>query len=317
MKVQRAAKRSHHGGFASLNQSSEVVEKPILEISVIIPVYNEQDSILSTIEAVNKVFSSSTSTFELILVNDGSTDNSSEILKEAQRLYPHLSIFQHEENLGYGAALKTGIAQSSYDRILILDADQTYPIHEIPKLLECSQESDMVVGSREGSEARIPPIRKPAKVILAWLAEFLSNRHIPDLNSGFRIFKKEIARNWIHMFPDGFSFTSTLTIIALHKGYSINYIPIGYFKRQGRSKIKPFRDTLNFLQLIIRTILYVNPLRIFIPASLFFFAISLTLFFIRVTFSRSFMVTIIITFVCGFELLVLGMLADLIDKRLR
>jgi hypothetical protein len=157
----------------------------------------------------------------------------------------------------------------------------------------------------------------PAKFILTKLAEFLSNRRIPDLNSGFRVFRKEIAQNWFHMLPDGFSFTSTLTIIAFHKGYRTKYLPINYFKRKGKSKIRPLRDTLNFLQLILRTILYVNPLRIFIPASLFFFALSLSLFAIRVAFGRAFLVTIIITFICGFELLVVGMLADLIDKRLR
>jgi hypothetical protein len=119
------------------------------------------------------------------------------------------------------------------------------------------------------------------------------------------------------MLPDGFSFTSTLTIIALHKGYRTRYLPINYLKRKGRSKIRPLRDTLNFINLILRTVLYVNPLRIFIPASLFFFAISLSLFIIRVFFDRAFLVTIIITFICGFQLLLLGIIADLIDKRLR
>jgi glycosyltransferase involved in cell wall biosynthesis len=286
-------------------------------VSIVVPVFNEQDGVANTIEAIHNQLNNIDLSFEIIVVDDGSTDNTPKILRDLQQRYPHLQVLEHETNWGYGAALKTGIAKSAFDKILIIDADQTYPIEEIPKLVRLAGDYDMVVGSRTGPEAQIPMIRRPAKTILTWLAQFLSNRRIPDLNSGFRVFKKEIAQNWIHMIPDGFSFTSTLTIIALHKGYRIHYVPISYHKREGKSKIRPLRDTLNFFQLILRTILYVNPLRIFIPASLFFFAISLFLYVMRVAFGGAFLVTIIITFICGFELLVVGMLADLIDKRLR
>ena len=286
-------------------------------VSIVIPVFNEQHAVASTIEAINAELQGIDLPFEVIVVDDGSTDNTSKILRDLQQRHPHMIVVEHEANWGYGAALKTGIAKSVFDKVLIIDADQTYPIEEIPQLIRLAGEYDMVVGSRTGPKAQIPLVRRPAKVILTWLAQFLSNRRIPDLNSGFRVFKKEIAQNWIHMIPDGFSFTSTLTIIALHKGYRIHYVPINYHQREGKSKIRPLRDTLNFLQLILRTILYVNPLRIFIPASLFFFAISLLLYVMRVACGGAFLVTIIITFICGFELLVVGMLADLIDKRLR
>jgi hypothetical protein len=172
------------------------------------------------------------------------------------------------------------------------------------------------VGSRIGPDAHIPLIRRPAKFIIKRLAEFLIERKIPDLNSGFRVFKKGIFQRFQRMFPDGFSFTSTLSIISLSRGYSVEYIPIKYLTREGKSKIKPVRDTLNFLQLICRTVLYINPLKVFFPASLFFLGISLILFLFRVIFGGAFLVSIIITFVCGFQLLVIGLLADLIDKRL-
>ncbi len=288
-----------------------------LAVSVVIPIFNEQASIATTIEAIDRELAQTSVTYEVIAVNDGSTDNTSAILHEIKARYPQLIILEHETNIGYGAALKTGITKTAYDRILIIDADQTYPTEEIPRLLETSREFDMVVGSRVGPDAKIPLMRRPAKSLLKWLAQFLSNRQIPDLNSGFRIFKKEIAVNSYHMLPDGFSFTSTLTLLSLHRGYTVNFVPTPYFKREGKSKIKPIRDTLNFLQLILRTILYVNPLRIFMPASMFFFSISIILFVIRVFGGGGFLVTIIITFVCGFELLVVGMLADLIDKRVR
>jgi glycosyltransferase involved in cell wall biosynthesis len=283
----------------------------------VIPVYNEQDSIVVTIEGIDQVLKRTETTYEIIAVDDGSTDNTSRLLNGLRSHYPCLVINTHKTNLGYGAALKAGIVRSAFEKILIIDADQTYPLEEIPLLLREAEEYDMVVGSRESPDAQIPWVRKPAKFVLNRLAQSLSGRQIPDLNSGFRVFTKDFARKFIHMLPDGFSFTTTLTLIALHEGYNIFYIPISYFKRKGKSKIKPLRDTLNFLELIIKTILYVNPIKIFLPASLFFFTLSLILFVIRVTLGPAFLVTIIVTFICGFELLVVGMLADLIDKRLR
>ena len=286
-------------------------------VSVVVPVFNEELSIVTTLQAIEECLKSVEIPVELIIVNDGSTDSTSKILYDLRHRFRNPVIIEHEENLGYGAALKTGISASNFDKVLITDADKTYPLQEIPQLVNLSNDFDMVVGSRVGAEVHKSVFRRPAKFILTKLAEFLSNRRIPDLNSGFRVFTKEIAQNWLHVLPDGFSFTSTLTIIALHEGYRTMYLPVKYFKREGKSKIRPLRDSLNFLQLILRAILYVNPLRIFIPASLFFFALSLSLFTIRVVFDRAFLVTIIISFICGFELLVVGMLADLIDKRLR
>ena len=287
-----------------------------MALSVIVPVYNEENSILTVVESLDQTFSTMGLPYEIILVDDGSTDQTWEKMRELSVRFPHLVTLAHEGNLGYGAALKTGISQSAFDRIMIIDADQTYSVEEIPQLWAAAASYDMVVGSRTGPGAQIPLLRRPAKFIMKRLAEFLSNRKIPDLNSGFRIFKKEIVTRFLPMFPDGFSFTSTLTLVSLNRGYSIKYIPIKYLTREGRSKIKPFRDTLNFLQLICRTVLYINPLRVFLPASIFFLEVSLILFIYRVFFSRAFLVSIIITFVCGFQLLVIGLLADLIDKRL-
>jgi glycosyltransferase involved in cell wall biosynthesis len=283
----------------------------------VVPAYDEQDSLESTIRALYPVLESTGVKFEVIVVDDGSTDHTWRRLEELKSDYPALAALKHETNIGYGAAIKTGISKSSFDRILIVDADQTYPLEDIPLLLRLSHDYDMVVGSRTDPDAQIPWMRKPAKFALTWLAQFLSGRSIPDLNSGFRIFRKTIATKHFHVFPDGFSFTSTLTLLCLHEGSAIRYVPIRYFIRKGRSKIRPVTDTFNFVQLIIRTVLYVNPLRIFIPASFFFLGISGILFLIRVLFYRAFLATIIITFICGFQLLVVGMLADLIDKRLR
>lgn len=288
-----------------------------IEVSAVVPVFNEQDSVRATIEPVNRVLNNLGLKYEIIAVDDGSTDGTWRELTTVKAEMPRLVTLKHESNVGYGAAIKTALSKSVFAHVLIIDADQTYPVEDIPLFIDRAREFDMVVGSRTTRDSGIPWARKPAKLVLKWLAEFLSGRKIPDLNSGFRLFKKDVALKHIHVFPDGFSFTSTLTLLFLHDGRSISYVPINYFKRKGKSKIRPLRDTFNFLQLIIRTILYVNPLRIFIPASFFFLALSFLLFIIRVVFGPAFLATTIITFVCGFQLLVVGMLADLIDKRLR
>jgi glycosyltransferase involved in cell wall biosynthesis len=287
-----------------------------MSLSVIVPAYNEENSILTVVESLDQALSALGHSYEIIVVDDGSTDQTTQKLKELLARFPHLVGLTHEKNRGYGAAIKTGISRSSFDFIMIIDADQTYPVDEIPRLVQGAKSNDMVVGSRTGPGAHIPLIRRPAKFIIKRLAEFLIDHKIPDLNSGFRIFKKEIFKRFQRMYPDGFSFTSTLTLIALNRDYNVEYIPIKYFTREGKSKIKPVRDTLNFLQLICRIVLYINPLKVFLPASIFFLEFSLILFIFRVIFGHGFLVSIIITFICGFQLLVIGLLADLIDKRL-
>jgi glycosyltransferase involved in cell wall biosynthesis len=135
-------------------------------VSVVIPVYNEEKSVAAMIEAVHSNLVQTNAPFEIIAVNDGSMDKTGSTLADIKACYPKLTILEHETNAGYGAALKTGISRSAYDRILIVDADQTYPTEEIPRLLELSGRFDMVVGSREGPEVQIPLNRRPAKLIL-------------------------------------------------------------------------------------------------------------------------------------------------------
>jgi len=204
--------------------------------------------------------------FELIAVDDGSTDGTSDILESFS---DRIKLFRHTINRGYGATLKTGIRHAMYPLIAITDADGTYPNERIPELVEKynNGEFDMVVGARIGENVKIPLIRKPAKWFIAKLANYLAGTNIPDLNSGLRVMKKKVVNEFLHILPDSFSFTSTITLAVLTNGYAVEYIPIDYFHRKGKSKIKPIQDTLNFIQLIIRTVLYFNPLRVFVPLS--------------------------------------------------
>ncbi|MGE5342402.1 MAG: glycosyltransferase family 2 protein [Candidatus Omnitrophota bacterium] len=288
-----------------------------MSLSVVIPVYNEEKYIERTIAEIQSVLSNSQIEYEIIIVNDGSTDNTGNILKES-RLASAFHLVTHDHNLGYGASLKSGIRNSRYDYIAITDADGTYPIDDIPKLYAEIATCDMVVGARTGEKVHIPLMRRPAKWLLRKLANYLTSYKIPDLNSGLRIFRKDQVLKFFGILPRGFSFTTTITLAMMTNDLQVKFIPIDYMKRSGKSKIRPIRDTLLFTQLIIRTILYFNPLKVFLPVSLFLFMASAGVFVYTACFApRILDTTVAILFLAGLQMLSIGMIADIIDKKNR
>lgn len=284
-------------------------------LTIVVPVFNERKAIRKTLMDLIEIVTSASFPAEIIVVDDGSFDGVDRALDDFSDEPVRLA--RHAVNRGYGAALKTGISLASYPLIAITDADGTYPNELIPMLFDKMTEGnyDMIVGARTGEHVEIPSTRRPAKWVLNKIADYLAGFKIPDLNSGLRIFRKEIVQQFNKILPDGFSFTTTITLAMLTNGYSVAYEAIDYKKREGKSKIRPVYDTLNFLQLIIRTILYFNPLKIFLPISGFFIILSLFMLLYRIFIGRAFGATSIIMFVCGIQFLGLGMLADLIDRR--
>ena len=285
-----------------------------MQVNVIMPAYNEEQSISKTINSVKKVFEKIECDYQIIVVDDCSTDRTKDLLIPMSDII----LVNHDENKGYGASIKSGIKKSIYDTVLITDADGTYPFEQIPEMLKHIKEYDMVVGARTGLNVNIPYIRRPAKWVIKKLAEYLSEKKIEDLNSGLRLIKKEVIKKFYRILPNGFSFTTTITLAMLTNDYQIKYIPINYNKRTGKSKIRPIRDTLNFIQLIIRTVLYFNPLKIFLPVSIFLIFLSLSVLLYSFFAMPEIMdITTIVLFVSGIHLMAIGMIADLIDKRFK
>lgn len=283
------------------------------QISIIIPVYNEEKSILRVINELKSLLIKyyKNDEIEVIVVNDGSRDNTAEILASIDGI----SLYNHSVNRGYGSALKTGIRCARGSYILILDADNTYPIDLIPKLIKNCEVFDMVVGARALSNENFSMIRKPAKYIIGQLANYLAGFEIPDLNSGFRIFRKDIADKYFKILPDGFSFTTTITLAMLCNGYNVNYIPIDYYSRIGKSKFRPINDTFNLVGLIWRTVMYFNPLKVLLPFVIVSLVCTMISIFFDIYYYKDFTDKTIILFLAFIQISILTLLADIIDKR--
>ena len=231
----------------------------IPECTIIIPAYNEEEGIRSVINGLKRMRDKCV----ILVVDDGSTDNTFKYASESG-----VRVVHHPYNKGYGAALKTGIRNAKTDVVLLMDADGQHRPDDACKILQYMDEYDMVVGSRTNN-SNVSLLRKPGKKILSVIANYLSGTDIPDLNSGFRALKKSVAMDFMHILPNSFSFTTTITLATLTSGYSVKYVPIDAPKRIGKSKIKPFRDGSKFVFLIIRTIALFNPLKVVLPISLF------------------------------------------------
>ena len=199
-----------------------------MEISLVIPVYNEQKNVRDVVLSYIKEFKTIKNLeFEVIVVNDNSTDSTPEILSELE----NISVINNETNSGYGFSLKKGINQSSYDLIMITDADGSYTSYDAVRLINKFENHDMLVGSRTGAKVHIQMYRRPAKFFLNNFASFLSRQKVPDVNSGLRIFNKKSYDIYKHLLPDAFSFTSTITLSMINDGKNVDFIPINYLKR--------------------------------------------------------------------------------------
>ena len=244
----------------------------MVAVSIVIPAYNETGGIRPTLEQLKDAVTELDC--EILVVDDGSSDDTATQAEACEGI----RVLRHDVNRGYGAALKTGIRNARGDVICITDADGTYPNDRIPELFGLMDRYDMVVGARTGANVAIPLVRRPAKWCLNQLANLMAGTKIPDLNSGLRLFRKEIAEKYMHFMPSGFSFTTTITMAMLNDDYLVKYVPIDYYHREGRSKIRPIRDTSNFVMLILRVTMYFKPLKIFLPvAALLLVASSIAL----------------------------------------
>jgi glycosyltransferase involved in cell wall biosynthesis len=235
-------------------------KRNLYEVSIIIPAYNEAETIGWVLDEVKQAMEKLKLSYEIIVIDDGSTDNTGQISRNRG-----VKIISHRKNLGSGASRKSGLLAAKGEIAVMLDADGTYSASDIPNILEPLPQADQVIGVRKVEVGNYRLLRGVVKWFIQRLASFLTHKQIPDLNSGLRAVKRKIILNFLDFLPDGFSCVSTMTIVFLMNGLNIVFIPCQYKPRVGKSKFRPIVDTYNYILTVIRTAAYFNTLRLLMP----------------------------------------------------
>ncbi len=231
-------------------------------LSYIVPAYNEEGAITSTIERLQAVLPGLGIPYEIIVVNDGSVDATR---LRAEQCGSDVQVISHPVNIGYGSAIKTGIRASRYNWIGIVDADGTYPIENLPKLIEkMNQGFDMAVAARENVLATDRPVKRCLRWLMIALLNLIIGARVEDPNSGFRVFTRRLAFTFYPFLCNTFSFTTSMTVFALGERFFVAYVPLHYAVRTGRSKVRHFRDSLRMMQLIFQGITFFNPVKAYL-----------------------------------------------------
>lgn len=240
------------------------------QVSIVLPVFNEIEHLDEELERIRDAMEASQYSFEIIVVDDASTDGSAERLDEI----PWIRLIAFRANRGPGAARKIGTEAALGEIVAWSDVDMSYPNDQLPRLVEALDGYDQVVGARTSEEGTHKLARVPAKWFIRRLAEWLSSTKIPDLNSGFRAFRKDVADQFLHLLPDGFSHVTTMTMVFLANGYSVGYVDIDYAKRSGDSKFRLVADTRLYLRQVTRMVMMWNPLRVLTPVATVLFLVG-------------------------------------------
>lgn len=226
------------------------------KVSIVLPAYNEADAIGVVLDALKALDLSD----DLIVVDDGSSDRSGDIAA-----VHGARVVRRAATGGCGRSIKDGVKVAAHDVIVILDADATYETTAIPQMLEKFTEGyDMVVGARYGKAYRGSFFKMPARIVFKWLAEFATGRHIPDINSGMRVFRRSTLMKHYDDLCNGFSFMTTITLVYILTAKTVAYVPVPYHDRIGHSKVRMLRDSLRTLQYMTESILHFNPLKLFL-----------------------------------------------------
>lgn len=284
-----------------------------IRLTIFIPAYNEAEGLPAVLQRLVEAYGDDPGV-EILVVDDGSTDGTA----EAARAFAGVTVVSHRRNKGNGAAVKTGLRAARGEVMVILDADGQHDPADIDRLVSQVGEFDLVVGART-AESDSSAFRDFGNRVMARSASYLANCPIPDLTSGFRAFKLRLMRQFLHLFPDGFSFPSTSTMCFLTMGYEVKFEPVTAKRRQaGKSKIRPFRDGLRFMRIIMRLALLFNPSRVFVPVGTAFLLFGIGWGAYKLTaLHQGLSVFALALVMTGMFVILLGVLAEQLSQILR
>lgn len=287
---------------------------PQWQLTVLLPAHNEQQAIQHVLGEIVEVLSEEPIRYEILVVDDASTDRTAELAEEFARSCWQcpVRVVRCPQCRGAGAARKVGIRLARGEIVVMLDADGTYPAQSIPRLLAHFPAYDQVNGARTSEQGTLPWLRRPAKGFIRKLACYLTGHEIPDLNTGLKAFKREEMLRGPWVVPDGFSCVTTMTLAFLTNGYSVKYVPTPYRPRIGRSKFRPVKDTLAYLGTVLRMVLYFRPLKVFLPLSGLVIGAGMAKSALSFWLTGSMQESDIVIVVAGFMTCMLGLLAEVI-----
>jgi glycosyltransferase involved in cell wall biosynthesis len=289
-----------------------------VHVTIVLPCYNEQDHVIDEVERICKAMDASEQAYELLAVDDCSTDETLARLQEAAPRFPNMRVMPFRHNSGSGTVRRIGSQQARGDIVVWTDADMTYPNERIPELVEILDTDpsvDQVVGARTTEEGTHKVLRVPAKFFIRKVAERLSGSQIPDLNSGLRAFRRSVAEPYLKLLPPGFSCVTTITLAFLSNQHPVRYVPIDYFKRAGKSKFHFTKDAYRYILQVLRMVMYFNPLKVLMPPALWLLGIGAAKgVYDMVAHPLYFANNTVMIFVTGLIIASLALLADLIVR---
>jgi polyisoprenyl-phosphate glycosyltransferase len=287
-------------------------------VSIILPCYNEQEHVAIEVERICAAMDASEYEYELLAFDDASTDETYTRLVEVAPKYPRLQVVHFHRNGGSGTVRRIGTQRARGEIVVWTDADMTYPNERIPEFVQMLDKEptlDQVVGARTSEQGTHKILRVPAKWFIRKLAEQLTNARIPDLNSGLRAFRRQVALPYLRLLPPGFSCVTTITIAFLSNQHDVRYVPIEYSKRSGKSKFRFVTDAYRYILQVLRMVMYFNPLKVLMPVALFLIVLGIGKgIYDMVAHPLLFAVNTVLIFVTGLLIASLALLADLIVR---
>ncbi|CUU54489.1 Glycosyltransferase involved in cell wall bisynthesis [Parafrankia irregularis] len=299
------------------HQSGLAVETPPY-VTVVLPCYNEQDHVVLELERITAAMDASGYSYELLVIDDKSTDSTLSVLRDVAPKYPNMRLMPFRRNGGSGTARRIGTQEARGKIVVWTDADMTYPNERIPEFVQYLDENpdvDQVVGARTTEEGTHKWARVPAKWLIRMIAQRLSGMKIPDLNSGLRAFRRDVSLPYLRLLPPGFSCVTTITMAFLSNQHPVDYLPIDYAKRSGTSKFHPFRDARRYILQVLRMVMYFDPIKVLMPVALWIMGLGFAKLIadvirydLRVTTST------LLAILVGFQIVVLALIGDLVAR---
>ncbi|MFD6953642.1 glycosyl transferase family 2 [Nocardiopsis sp. TSRI0078] len=293
-------------------------QDPPVRVTIVLPCYNEEAHVVDEVKRICSAMDGSGYGYELLAVDDASTDGTLARLRDVEALYPHMRVIAFGHNGGSGTVRRIGSQRARGEFVVWTDADMSYPNERIPELvamLDADPGTDQVVGARSQEMGSHKALRVPAKWVIRKIAEGLTNTRIPDLNSGLRVFRRDIARPYLRLLPPGFSCVTTITLAFLSNQHPVKYVPIEYAKRAGRSKFHFVSDAYRYILQVLRMVMYFNPLKVMMPPALALLGLGAAKFvFDQVRHPLYVPNNTVMILMTGLIIAAIGLLADLIVR---